>query len=116
MTTESTKIRLGLDASYDLYAASLPNDDASVADFEAAYRGCAEYVAEKAGIEIRVVRIHGGYHDANLHGRGLDDAETDLGLWQGIHDCLHHDGEEWLYDDAKADRLAERVRHQVANA
>lgn len=114
MTTKT--IRIGLDARYDLYAASLPNDEDSVADFEAAYRGCAAHVAEKAGVEIEVRRVRGGYDPAILQDDGVDDETTDMGLWQGIHDCLEHDGDEWQWDEDKADRLADRVRRNLADA
>ena|SRR5690554_2953996 len=104
MTTET--IRVVLDAAYDLSQAGYSRDEAS--DFTAAYRGCLKHIAERSGLDIRLVTVGDCYTGPDTHEAGSN--ADDHGLWQSIHDCVkREDGEGWVWYEEDANAVASRL-------
>ena len=114
-TTNDLTIRIALDAEYDLHTAGY--DKAEADDFTAAYRGCLKHIAERSGVDIRLVRVNDSYTGVQSHeaGTGSPVNADDHGLWQAIHDCLERTADEgWVWDEDKADAVADALRSDVA--
>lgn len=89
-----TSYTIVLDASFDLHQAGYDNDYDSRNDFESAYRGAANSLADELGIDITVVS--GTYDGPAMQKQTTHGDEGEL--WQAIHDRLQFDADEgWAF-------------------
>lgn len=72
-----------LDASFDLYQASEPNDEAAQEAFAEEYKRAAVEIAEEHGIDIKV--ISGTYNGPAMQRQSKNSDEGEV--WQMIHDA-----------------------------
>lgn len=75
-------MKIMIDASFDLHAAGLDNDEAACEAFEAAYR------AKAAKLYPDVTVVSGSYQGSM---QGCDTSEEANEIWQAIHDAVARD-------------------------
>ncbi len=107
-----------LDASYDLWMASHPNDDEAVGDFFAAYTDAAEALAAACNFDIDI--ISGSYTGPAMQGQSVtfknqEEEETvEQDLWQAIHDCLdQNDKGKWIVNMETVTRKTHFFRYAL---
>lgn len=113
-TTNLTDCTVYLDAGFDLYQAGRPNDFAAQEDFESAYRQAANTLGVALGVQIGIAAPpcseYGGIPGGHIES---EEWARDCEVWQGLHNCLYHNGEEWLYDEGKIESLAREIKRQM---
>ena len=80
-TPAGTSYTIVLDASFDLYQAGKPNDDAAQDAFIDAFHDAADELADEIGITISV--ISGTYNGPAMQNQSTNGDEGEL--WQEIH-------------------------------